>query len=53
VLAFVAAGLFCLAGIIGFWTAARHGQSASIGAMFVCVGSLWVAIGVKFKKDGK
>jgi hypothetical protein len=52
VLAFVAAGLFYLAGIINMWTA-QHVTSASIGAMFVCIGSLWVVIGLKYKKEGK
>jgi hypothetical protein len=34
------------------WTA-QHVTSASIGAMFVCIGSLWVVIGLKYKKEGK
>ena len=53
VLAFVAAGLSCLTGFLGLWSALRHGGTASIGAMFLSIGLLWVAIGVKFKKEGK
>ena len=50
VLAFVAAGLFYLAGMVEFLV--RDGLSASIGAMFICIASLWVVIGMKFKKEG-
>lgn len=50
--AFLAAGLFYLAGIVGMLPAGpvRHTAPLSLSVVFICVGSLWLAIGVKYKK---
>jgi hypothetical protein len=55
VLAFVAAGLFCFAGLLFLWTSLHlsHIGPAALGAMFLSIGLLWVVIGIKLKKDGK
>jgi uncharacterized membrane protein YidH (DUF202 family) len=55
-LAFVAAGLFYLAGLVEMGTALfTHGRlgyaMVPVGAMFLCVGSMWLAIGAKWKRD--
>ena len=54
-MAFIAAAMFYLAGILGFANALRSSQNMpmSIGAMFICIGSLWVAIGAKYKREDK
>jgi hypothetical protein len=51
--AFVAAGLFYLAGAIWIVSGLRSRTSmfVSIGAMFICIGSLWVVIRAKYKKE--
>jgi hypothetical protein len=51
--AFVAAGLFYLTGVIYIVTAMHSRQilSWSLAAMFIGIGSLWVAIGAKYKKE--
>ena len=51
-LSYLAAGLFCLAGVVEMVAAALAHNAAllSIGAMFLCVGGMWFAIGVRFKK---
>jgi hypothetical protein len=56
VMAFVAAALFYLAGFIEFATGllfSRHATSLAIGALFVCIGSLWMVIGAKYKKEAQ
>ena len=54
-MAFVASGLFYLAGVLEITVSLHSRQSASlgIGAMFVCIGSLWLAIGAKYKKQAR
>ena len=51
--AFVAAGLFYLAGAIFMVMAFSPRQAVPLflGAMFFFVGSIWVVIGAKYKKD--
>lgn len=51
--AFVAAGLFYLAGAIFVAMAFSPRQAAPLylGATFLCVGSVWVVIGAKYKKE--
>ena len=55
VAAFVAAGLFHLAGTIFMVMAFSPRQAAPLflGAMFFFVGSVWVVIGAKYKKDSE
>jgi hypothetical protein len=55
VAAFVAAGLFYLAGAIFMVMAFSPRQAAPLflGAMFFFVGSVWVVIGAKYKKDSE
>jgi hypothetical protein len=51
--AFVAAGLFYLAGTIFVVMAFSPRQAVPLflGAMFFFVGSIWVVIGAKYKKE--
>jgi hypothetical protein len=53
--AFVAAGLFYLAGT-GFMVLAYSPRQAAplfLGALLLFVGSIWVVIGAKYKKDAE
>jgi hypothetical protein len=52
-MAFIAAGLFYLAGVLEIATVlhSRQTVSMSVGAMFICIGSLWMVIGAKYKKE--
>ena len=54
-MAFIAAGLFYLAGVLEMATAlhSRWTVSMSVGAMFVCIGSMWLVIGAKYKKEDR
>jgi Mn2+/Fe2+ NRAMP family transporter len=53
--AFVAAGFFYLAGTIFVVLAFSPRQAAPLflGAMLFFVGSIWVVIGAKYKKDAE
>jgi hypothetical protein len=55
VAAFVAAALFYLAGtgfvVLSF--SPRQAVPLFLGAMFLFVGSIWVVIGAKYKKDAE
>jgi hypothetical protein len=53
--AFIAAGLFYLAGAIFMVMAFSPRQAVPLflGAMFFFVGSIWVVIGAKYKKDAE
>ena len=55
VAAFVAGGLFYLAGAMFMVMAFSPRQAAPLflGAMFFFVGSVWVVIGAKYKKDSE
>ena len=53
--AFIAAGFFYLAGT-GFMVLAfspRQAVPLFLGAMFLFVGSVWVVIGAKYKKEAE
>jgi hypothetical protein len=57
-MAFIAAGLFYLAGLLWIATGllSHRGDTArlaSIGAMFLCIGFLWTGIGMKYKREAQ
>ena len=54
-MSFLAAGLFYLAGMIYIITAllSHNAVDASLGVMFVSIGTVWVAIGAKYKKEAQ
>ena len=56
-MAMVAVALFMLAGVIEFATmlspSADKNVAIGVGALFLCVGSLWIAIGAKYKKNAE
>ena len=54
-MAFMAAGLFYLAGVLEIAIALHSRQTASmgIGAVFICSGSVWLAVGAKYKKQSE
>ena len=54
-MAFITAALFYLAGLIemvtGLFTRGSMSTNIAIGAMFIAIGSVWTAIGAKYKKE--
>ena len=54
-LSFFAGTLFFLAGALNLFVGihAHRSTSSGLGAMFVCVGSLWIAIGARSRRAAR